>query len=115
MAVSATTNGSKQKSRISSTASSGEIRGQLEQLKADMAGLGEAIATAGANRAGELKDGASQTADALAASSQEAYETLKVELARLERQLSGHVQSKPIQSLGIALGIGFLAALLMRR
>ncbi|MCB1419166.1 MAG: DUF883 family protein [Notoacmeibacter sp.] len=92
-----------------------DVQSRLKRIKKDMVGLGDAIATAGAASAHDVSAAGKAKADELAVSAQETYDQLKVELARLERQLEGQVRSKPLQSLGIALGVGFLAALIMRR
>ena len=40
---------------------------------------------------------------------------MRTEYEAIEKNLTGKVKSNPLQALGIAMGVGFLAALLTRR
>lgn len=69
----------------------------------------------GADKTGEYKERANKAGKDLADSSQQALDALSEELTRLENTLASRVRAKPLQSLGIAAGIGVLVALLARR
>lgn len=84
--------------------SAAEIETQLSQLREDVGGLMSALSSYGGQKAdgyrrkvGELADGA------------------KSELSAWESDLEASIRRKPLHAIGIAAGIGFVAALLTRR
>lgn len=97
------------------TVSSDDIEAQLAQLRDDVASLAETLATFGAERAQSYKRRAGALAEDAAEMSRDAVRTAKAEFNEMERSLEESIRSKPLQAVGIAAGIGFVAALLTRR
>jgi len=86
------------------------IEQDIERLRGDIAALAKSITNYGSGKTGEYKMRASKAGRDLAKSSQEALDSLSKELAGLEETVSTRVREKPLQSLGIAAGVGFLLA-----
>ncbi|MAB00160.1 MAG: hypothetical protein CMN87_12385 [Stappia sp.] len=91
------------------------IEQNIERLRGDIAALAQSVTRYGADKTGEYKDRANKAGKDIAESSQQALDSLSAELTRLEDSLASRVREKPLQSLGIAAGIGVLIALLARR
>jgi ElaB/YqjD/DUF883 family membrane-anchored ribosome-binding protein len=91
------------------------IEQNIERLRGDIAALAQSVTRYGADKTGEYKERANKAGKDLADSSQQALDALSEELTRLENTLASRVRAKPLQSLGIAAGIGVLVALLARR
>lgn len=91
------------------------IEQNIERLRGDISALAESITRYGADKSEEYKNRASKTGKDIAHASQQTLDSLTEELNKLERSLTSHVREKPLQSLGIAAGIGVLVALLVRR
>ena len=96
-------------------ASAADIERRIAQLKDDITGLTSAVTDFGARKAGALGDSAASATADMAEAAERALEQARAEVAALERSMIGHVRSNPLQALAIAAGIGFLAALIMRR
>lgn len=86
------------------------IEEDIERLRSDIAALAQSITRYGAGKTGEVKMRASKAGRDLAKTSQETLDGLSDELAGLEEAVSTRVRDKPLQSLGIAAGVGFLIA-----
>ncbi|WP_346898773.1 DUF883 domain-containing protein [uncultured Roseibium sp.] len=86
------------------------IEQNIERLRGDIAALAQSITRYGAGKTDEVKMRASKTGRDLAKTSQETLDSLSEELSGLEEAISTRVRDKPLQSLGIAAGIGFLIA-----
>ncbi len=97
------------------TVSADEIEKNVERVRGDIAALAQSISKYGAGKGGEYKARAGQAGKDLAQMSQDTLESLTKELAALEKTMATHVRQKPLQSLGIAAGAGFLIAMLLRR
>ncbi|WP_249691111.1 DUF883 domain-containing protein [Stappia sp. WLB 29] len=91
------------------------IQENIERLRGDISSLAKSISRYGTEKTGEYTERASKAGKDIADVSQQTLDSLTEELNRLERSLTAHVRRKPLQSLGIAAGIGFLIALLSRR
>lgn len=96
-------------------ASAEDIEAQVARVREDIASLARSVQTYGSAKTGEYKARASKAGTDLATASQETIDNLYRELQGLEQQLEGKVRQHPLQSLGIAAGVGFLVAMLMRR
>lgn len=92
-----------------------EVRGQVERIRSDLAGLKSAIADYSVDRAHELGAAAKETASDVSEQTRRAVESLNDEFVALERQLVDHVRRRPLQSVGIAAAAGVLIALLLKR
>lgn len=97
------------------TGSEGDIEKQLQQLREDLAALARSVAAAGSNKADDLKHKAKRASnDAMDASAQ-ALDSARAQFQSIERDVERQIRTKPLQSVAIAAGIGFLFALLSRR
>jgi len=92
-----------------------DLAAEIEQLKADIAKLTEQLRTTGAHSYGAARRAASEGVDQLWAQGEAAYEGLRSKADDLEQQVMDSVREKPLTSLAIAAGVGFLFALLARR
>ncbi|PTW62939.1 ElaB/YqjD/DUF883 family membrane-anchored ribosome-binding protein [Breoghania corrubedonensis] len=92
-----------------------DIEAELARVREDIAALARSIQSYGTAKTDEVKSRASKAGNDIAAASQDALEQVRREFEGLESQLQGQVRRHPLQALGIAAGIGFLAAFLMRR
>ncbi|POF28427.1 DUF883 family protein [Roseibium marinum] len=95
--------------------SAGEIEQDIERIRADIAALAGSLKKYGAGKTGEYASKASAAGEDLTKMSQDALNTLTRELDNYERALVSGVRRHPLQSLGIAAGVGFLIAALVRR
>lgn len=92
-----------------------DIEDDIERIRNDIAALAGSLKTYGAGKTDEYKSRASTAGEDLTRKSQEALNDLTAELRGYERALSSEIRRHPLQSLGIAAGIGFLVATLVRR
>jgi len=92
-----------------------ELEAQIAELKREIASLTKGIAAFGSAKVDDYKAGAEKLASDAIAASVRAMEDARDEAVSLERDFERHVRAKPLQSIGIAVGVGFLAALLTRR
>lgn len=96
-------------------ASTDDIAERTARIKAELAALGEALAGAGAVQAGVAREAAEARVDDILKSGEQLVSEMSGQLSRAERQVSATVREKPLQSLGVAIAAGFLAAILLRR
>jgi ElaB/YqjD/DUF883 family membrane-anchored ribosome-binding protein len=88
---------------------------QLARIKADITELASTLASIGSRRIHGARSGADGRIGDMTQSAEKALEDLREQLRTVERDVSAKVQEKPLQTLGVAAGIGFLLALIMRR
>lgn len=98
-----------------SAATAAEVQAQLEKLSQDIAQLTQAVAAFGNAKVREAGDRAALLGVDVAARSSQAFEATKSSLAAMESDLEAQIRNRPLQAIGIAAGVGFLAALLTRR
>ena len=91
------------------------VEEQLARIKADIAELASTLSAIGSRKVDGARSQADQRMSELARAGEEAIADLRRQLRTIERDLTDKVQEKPLQTLGIAAGIGFLLALVMRR
>lgn len=91
------------------------IEEQLSKIRSDIAELGETLAAIGSRRVKGARDEADHRIREMTRASEEAIDDLRRQLRMIERDLTDKVQEKPLQTLGIAAGVGFLVALVLRR
>ena len=91
------------------------LEAQLARIKADVSELATMLADMGSRKVGSARGEADHRISELTRAGEEAIEDLRRQLRTIERDLSDKVQEKPLQTLGIAAGVGFLFALVMRR
>lgn len=111
----ALTGSSRSRSDARSDKSAQELRDQLDRLREDISALNEAMADFGVAKASELKKRANGVPAELMETYDSFLEGIGREVSQLERSLDKRVRGKPLQSLGIAAGIGFVVALLLGR
>ena len=92
-----------------------DLAADIDQLKADIAELTEQLKLMREHSYGAAKHAASEGFEQLRAQGEAAYESLRANADDIERQLTDTVREKPITSLAVAAGIGFLFALISRR
>jgi ElaB/YqjD/DUF883 family membrane-anchored ribosome-binding protein len=86
----------------------GILREELSKLSAEFDRSRQRSASA-------ARQAATDGMESLRAQGEVAYERLREEAAELETQVMRRVREKPVTSLAIAAGIGFLLAILARR
>lgn len=92
-----------------------DLATDIEQLKADIAKLTEQLQETGQHSYGAARRAAAEGVDQLKAQGEAAMENLRARANDLEGQISDSVREKPLTSLAIAAGVGYLFALLARR
>lgn len=103
--MAATSSGSSSKS---DGPSAEDLEAQINALRQDFSKLIDSLGAAGDAKASAFKEKAQGKAKS-------AYAAAETEARRAEHEISSFVQERPYAALGIAAGIGFLAALLARR
>lgn len=97
------------------TVGASEIEANIKRIREDISALAGSLKIYGAGKGDEYKARASAAGQDLTQMSQDALNDLTTELKGYERALTAEVRRHPLQSLGIAAGIGFLVAALVRR
>jgi ElaB/YqjD/DUF883 family membrane-anchored ribosome-binding protein len=92
-----------------------DIEESIARIRGDIAELAGALKSYGAGKSSEYRSRASAATDDLSRKSQDALNELTTELQGYEKALTEEIRRRPLQSLGIAAGIGFLIAALVRR
>lgn len=92
-----------------------DLEADIKQLKADIEALARQLAATGEHGYGAARRAAAQGADQLKAQGDAAVEALRANAKDIEEQFMTSVREKPVTSLAIAAGVGFLIALLARR
>jgi ElaB/YqjD/DUF883 family membrane-anchored ribosome-binding protein len=92
-----------------------DIEEQIAELRREIASLTRNIAAFGAAKVGDYKSDVDRFAADAVSASLDALSSAKDEALSLEESFEEHVRSRPLQSIAIAAGVGFLAALLTRR
>lgn len=92
-----------------------QLEQQIGDLRREIASLTKNIGTYGAARIDDYKSGLDRLAGDAVAASMSAVKSAKTGAISLEENLEDRVRSHPLQSVGIAVGIGFLVAMLTRR
>lgn len=92
-----------------------DVQAELERLRNDISALTQTLASFGNGKLKEAGDRASQLGADVAEASAQYVDTARNSLAVAEQDLEAHIRSRPLQSVAIAAGIGFVAALLTRR
>ena len=92
-----------------------DLEADIKQLKADLEKLAKQFAATGEHGYGTAKRAAAEGAEQLRAQGEAALEGLRTNAKDIEAQIMASVREKPVTSLAIAAGVGFLFALLARR
>lgn len=95
--------------------SQADIELQLQQLREDIAALARAVAAAGNTKADDLKSKARRASHEAMDASAQMMDAARAQAMSMEQDLERQIRTKPLQSVAIAAGLGFLFALLSRR
>ncbi|RWX79221.1 DUF883 domain-containing protein [Neorhizobium lilium] len=97
------------------SAASKDVEAQLAQLREDIAGLARSVAALGNEKASEVRGKARRAATDTVDASLQMVEDAKQQALSWERDVEEQIRTKPLQSVAIAAGVGFLFALITRR
>ncbi|RWG07511.1 hypothetical protein [Mesorhizobium sp.] len=97
------------------TPPSADLEADIRQLKADIEELTRQLAKTQDDSYGAARRAAAEGVEQLRAHGEAAFESMRGSAQDLEAQLIASVREKPVTSLAIAAGVGFLFALLSRR
>lgn len=103
------------KATVNPTIPASDLEADVRQLKADLEKLTKQLAATGQQGYGTARRAASEGVEQLRVQGEAAMESLKSNARDLEEQVLANVREKPVTSLAIAAGVGFLFALLSRR
>jgi ElaB/YqjD/DUF883 family membrane-anchored ribosome-binding protein len=92
-----------------------DLEADIEQLKAEIEKLAKQMQATGEHGYDTAKRAAALGAEQLRARGEAKLDELRANARDIEEQVLAHVREKPITSLAIAAGIGFLFALIARR
>lgn len=91
------------------------LEDDIAQLRKDLAKLADQFSKTGQHSYDAARRAATEGVEQLKTQSEAALGDFKLGAENLEAQLSEAVREKPVTSLAIAAGVGFLFALLSRR
>lgn len=92
-----------------------DLEADIALLKADIAKLAKQLQATGEHSYGTARRAAAESVGQLRAQGEAAIERMRSSAGDLESQLEESVREKPLTALGIAVGVGFLLALMTRR
>jgi ElaB/YqjD/DUF883 family membrane-anchored ribosome-binding protein len=91
------------------------LEADIKQLKADLEKLAKQMAATSEHGYGTAKRAAAFGAEQLRTQGEAKLDELRASAKDIEEQIMASVREKPVTSLAIAAGVGFLFALLARR
>ena len=92
-----------------------DVEDRIDELRNEIAALTKTLASFGATKVDDYRAGLDRLAADAIATSSKAFEAARSEAISLEEGLETQIRNRPLQAVGIAVGVGFLAALLTRR
>lgn len=92
-----------------------DLAADVAKLREDLAKLAKEIGTLGQQSMNTAKRAAAEGVDQLRSQGEATMADLRTNARDVEQQLAETVREKPMTSLAIAAGIGFLFALMTRR
>ncbi|WFP64578.1 MULTISPECIES: hypothetical protein [unclassified Mesorhizobium] len=95
--------------------SNSDLEADIRQLKADIEELTRQLAKTRDDGYGAARRAAAEGVEQLRTQGEAAFESVRGSAQDIEAQLIASVREKPVTSLAIAAGVGFLFALLSRR
>ncbi|RWA67198.1 DUF883 domain-containing protein [Mesorhizobium sp. M1C.F.Ca.ET.193.01.1.1] len=95
--------------------SNSDLEADIQQLRADIEELTKQLAKTGEHGYGAARRAAAEGVEQLRTQGEAAFESMRGSAHDIEAQLVASVREKPVTSLAIAAGVGFLFALLSRR
>ncbi|MFZ1468118.1 MAG: hypothetical protein WAT09_03980 [Paracoccaceae bacterium] len=93
----------------------GDLAAEIAQIRQDIGALGKTLGSAGKARLDALPEAAAHSAEETMESARQALKEIRREVSTLEQRLKRGVVDHPVQSLLVAVGLGFLVAFLIRR
>lgn len=85
-------------------ATTGDVQADLEALRRDLASLTQTVASFGSGKIRQAGE-----------TSQQYMDTARERFMNAEEDIEAYVRAKPLQSLAMAAGVGYVLALLSRR
>ena len=104
-----------QEKPLSESRTNADLEADIRQLKADIEKLTKQLAKTGEHGYGTARRAATEGVEQLRAQGEAAFDSLRGNAKDIEAQMMANVREKPVTSLAIAAGVGFLFALLARR
>ena len=92
-----------------------DVESQVDELRSELSALAATIADYGKSEGEKLKSQGLAAGEELLTRSKETLNSLSMQLSSLEKDLAMQVKQKPVQTIGIAIAVGFVIAALMRR
>lgn len=99
----------------SAKAEPGSIESDIAELRAEVAALARQIGSLGEKSMNTAKRAAAEGVEQLRSQGEAKFAELREKTDDIEAQVTATVREKPITSLAIAAGVGFLFALMARR
>ena len=92
-----------------------ELEAEIKALKAELEKLARQAQSTGERGYGTARKAAALGAEQLRLQGEATFDELRGSARDIEEQVLSHVREKPVTSLAIAAGVGFLFALIARR
>ncbi len=96
-------------------ATQADFERHASRIREDIEKLAGSVATAGSALSADVRANAGAKANELREASESTLRELRAQFHDVEKQLRTKVREKPVAALGVAVGIGFLIALIARR
>lgn len=92
-----------------------DIEAQLQKLKTEIAELAKSVAAVGTNTADTYRKKAGTVASQSVDASHTVLDRIRTDFGHIEKDVLGQIRARPLQALGLAVGVGVLIAILSRR
>lgn len=92
-----------------------DLQAQVAALKEDIANIAATLAKIGKNSTKDARANAANSFETARVRGEEVFEELKSQALDIEDQLAETIRDKPLTSITVAAGVGFLLALMSRR
>lgn len=92
-----------------------DLSAEIAALKSDIAQIGDRLSSIASTGAQKARYHGEKAGNDAIDKTDELLTELNDQLAKIEADASSAVRRNPLQALGIAAGVGFLAAMVMRR
>ena len=92
-----------------------DLTKQIEELRSDIASITELLAKRGSEDVINLQERARGVAKSAVDKAQDKLTDLSEDAGRAEARMMLEIRKKPLAAVGLAAGVGFLAALLVRK
>lgn len=103
-----------EKTELAAENTNAELQLQIEQLKEDIASIAATLSNMGQEKLRGAQENISKAYDNLHANSEEVFDNVANCASHFEEQLTTSIKERPITSVAIAAGLGYLLALLRR-